>query len=487
MSNSSSAKHNNLLGLIFVGCLFAVVITGLGVWWIYDSISSHTGTSESLTIIPLELREPRVLQGESFLTRSQFYRREKLSFFQTVFGSFTFLDKRDSDKFINRQSAIGIFNFDDLKVGEYDGLDGLDVVSTNPREALFFDRQGNLKKDVGFDFPSKKVKSSWLPVELTADSVGKIQIVDIENDGVAEFFGRGDWDGSALFGNKGDLVWRFGNVEPEKLETFDVSNDPYIEDSTIADLNNDGKAEIIVGRDNDGLRAFDLATNKEIWRQEKSSVGEILDFFDADGDGKKELVEFRDVYEKEAFLLTDSTGKSFKEIKAPSEINNISFLKSADNQMTQAMCVEDGKVILVNSIGNTATELDAPLSKVARPVQNPSKIHLSTFPVRDEKNGIVAMPVEESSTLNKTESVYESKGIWAYLKTNEPKFLAVVGRFISINRSVLYVYSADGKLIYHEILPEDAETIAVLPSEKVGEPEEILVGGNQTIWRYIAK
>jgi len=55
-----------------------------------------------------------------------------------------------------------------------------------------------------------------------------------------------------------------------------------------------------------------------------------------------------------------------------------------------------------------------------------------------------------------------------------------------LNRVVLCVYSADAKLVYHEILPEDAKTVAVLPAQNPRGKEEFLIGGKTTIWRYTA-
>jgi hypothetical protein len=72
------------------------------------------------------------------------------------------------------------------------------------------------------------------------------------------------------------------------------------------------------------------------------------------------------------------------------------------------------------------------------------------------------------------------------LKEATPAFLAVVTEFAAIDRSVLYIYSTEGKLVYQEVLPEDCSSIAVLPREG-RQAQELLIGGSETVWRYNAR
>lgn len=68
------------------------------------------------------------------------------------------------------------------------------------------------------------------------------------------------------------------------------------------------------------------------------------------------------------------------------------------------------------------------------------------------------------------------------MKRDKPEYLAIVAVFIGIPRANLYIYEPNGTLVYHELLPEKAETIAVLPGENG--LEQLLVGGKDTIWKY---
>jgi hypothetical protein len=84
-------------------------------------------------------------------------------------------------------------------------------------------------------------------------------------------------------------------------------------------------------------------------------------------------------------------------------------------------------------------------------------------------------------------SVYKAKGIWVKLKKGEPENLAVITEFAAIDRSVLYIYKSSGEIIYQEVLPERCSSIAVLPETNANNPQELLIGGEQTIWRYRAR
>lgn len=115
-------------------------------------------------------------------------------------------------------------------------------------------------------------------------------------------------------------------------------------------------------------------------------------------------------------------------------------------------------------------------SKVAAPL---SKINL-------EKPRELKIPGSDEPFLFHTEEVYRARGAWVKLKKDQPKYLAVVAKFGVIDRSLLYVYDEQGKLVYHEILPEDCNAVVAFSSENEGS-EDILVGGERSVWRYAAR
>ena len=88
-------------------------------------------------------------------------------------------------------------------------------------------------------------------------------------------------------------------------------------------------------------------------------------------------------------------------------------------------------------------------------------------------------------TTDSSENIAFPEAAWVKLKEAEPKYLAIVAAYIGLPRANLYVYKPDGELVYHELLPESAKTLAVLPTDN--ETEELLIGGKNTIWKFSAK
>jgi hypothetical protein len=70
------------------------------------------------------------------------------------------------------------------------------------------------------------------------------------------------------------------------------------------------------------------------------------------------------------------------------------------------------------------------------------------------------------------------------LAPGKPDYFAVVEcQDMLSNRSVLQIFDPSGKPVYEEILPENANSLLVLPAP-ASKPETLLVGGTKTIWRY---
>lgn len=143
----------------------------------------------------------------------------------------------------------------------------------------------------------------------------------------------------------------------------------------------------------------------------------------------------------------------------------------------QFIDVSDNKLTCYDETGKKFIEAEAPLSDVR--IKTPSRPPATPI---DLGNGIRAEPGDSFG--NDTESVYQPKAVWVSLRRDKPKYLAVVASFIGIPRAHLYVYAPDGTLVYQELLPEDAETLAAIPANQ---SEEIVIGGKETIWKFTAK
>jgi hypothetical protein len=140
-------------------------------------------------------------------------------------------------------------------------------------------------------------------------------------------------------------------------------------------------------------------------------------------------------------------------------------------------------MILSDINNNILLQPAAPLSEIERKFEKPNVP--SPTPI-DLGNGMRVVPVPMGEGFGSNiEGVYQPKAVQVKLQKDKPKYLAIVAPFIGIPRAHFYVYDEKGTLVYHELLPEEAETITVLPTTTT--TEEILVGGKDTIWKFTSK
>ncbi|MCI0666062.1 MAG: hypothetical protein L0220_33825 [Acidobacteria bacterium] len=126
------------------------------------------------------------------------------------------------------------------------------------------------------------------------------------------------------------------------------------------------------------------------------------------------------------------------------------------------LAVEDGATWLTDFEGKVAARFDAPLSEISVP---PHKIPGFDIVIDSE-------------------SIYRAEGTFVRFSKAGPEYLAIVASFAGRERSLFYVYSADGKLIYQEVLPARCNAIAALPKADGKHGQALIVGGGKLIWRY---
>jgi len=465
---------------ILIGCGMLVLLVFLGIvgyaaWKAYSFFSRFGVVSEK--IIPDELREPRVLKGADFLSKTEIFKLKKLSFTETVRKGATAKDEKEKQSIISSETKKDVYGFDDIKVCADE------LIAVGRFGGYVFGLDGNLKREILFEPKARKMKFLWSEHETYSDTLHNLRIIDLENDGQCEFISEDSIDGVTFFNNQGNVAWRYGetdiNLEDVWREKSQAESDEevYVTNVSIVDLDDDGASEYIISRKNDGIRAFDLNKNEKWFQPDEYPTAEFR-LVDIDGDGTGELLEFQGGSSK---IRDKATGAVLKKLAISGGSDGILvFEDDKKKKLARLFEISENKFTLFDFNNKTVMETEAPLSEVKITIDK-SK-YPSATPIY-VGNNMVAMPQEFSGS--DRESIYEPKAILAALRKDKPKYIVVVAPFISIPRAHLYIYEPNGNLVYHELLPEKAETLAAIPAANSN--EEIIIGGKDTIWKFAAK
>lgn len=454
-------KTRNILIIIGVILLIFAGTAGYAGYKIY-SFFSGIGISRE---IPDELKEAKVLKGADFLTKTEFFKLKQEGFLTTTGKGSQIEDEKERQKFINSQSAKTIYNFADIKVFGYE------IIAAGQFGGYVFDLHGNLKREILFEPTVEKIKIGYYEQDHFQFNLDNLTIVPLEKNK----FGFSSFDsvqGVTIFDDNGNQVWTYGKEklelskiwQDEKEREKDYEKSTHILEAAVGDLDGDGVSEYIVARKSDGIRAFDRDGN-ERWFEKDDFPSARLTVIDIDGDGVNELLEIGGKSK-----IRDANGKIIRELKGGTSTGAMLFnVDSKTNRKLFIFCnTLDNKLICEDENKNPFLSGEAPRSDVPR--KNPKKIEVPGHPEMNVTDG--------------AENVYKPQAVWVNFQKDK-RFLAVAGSFIGIPRAQFYVYDAEGTLVYHELLPEDAETIAVLGA--ADGKQEILVGGKSTIWKFSAK
>lgn len=419
-----------------------LILMGLASWLFYRSFIAPIF---ALQEPPPELQEAKVILGADFLARSDFYQAGNQG---------SWLDFRNPDKLKSKLDSI-----EDLRVGELDGQPGLDIGLVGKFGMTLLDTQGQLKERITYQFATEKFKVGPFEGEREKSSFYTMRAIDIEGDGICEILGYNGMDGAIVFDHQGRVILNRGES---------VEGKPSIQEITAGDVDGDGVVEFVAGWGYEpwkGIELFDRS-GKSRWRLQEEFLPGPFEIVDYDGDGKIEIIE----KEGMSLKIRDAQGNVINNPAMPVYLWHLSLCPRPGGEgPPQNLAVREGSSWLIDLDGKNFTRFDAPLSEIKL-----QKTRRSQLPGTDE-------------FVIDTEQVFRAKGAWIKLKKDQPKFLAVIATFATIDRSLFYVYDQQSKLIYHEILPEDCNSIAVLESESGNGAEDVLVGGETTVWRYTAR
>ncbi|HEV2914111.1 MAG TPA: hypothetical protein VGX92_12595 [Pyrinomonadaceae bacterium] len=410
--------------------------------WAYNSIFAPYFNGREL---PPELREARVITGADFLSRSEFYRANKGGRWR---------DLLDPNKLKSRLDSIA-----DVSVGQLDGRPGVDIGLAGRFGLTLLDGQGKVKERITYQFEKGSIALGPVKLEREKNSFSQLRVVDIEGDGVCEILGYDGIDGAAIFNHQGRVLLSRGAYDEGSSSIYEV---------TAGDLDGDGVLEFIASWGYEpwtGMELFDRFGNSK-WRLEEEYKPGECEVVDVDGDDRAEIVE-----ESSGKLkIRDAQGKVLREVQMPVYLWHLSLCSRPDGSgPPQNLAVREGSLWLIDLDGKNFSQFAAPLSEIK--LEKPRRIIEPGIPASSE---------------DYKEQVFRAEGVWVRLKKDQPKYLAVIASFAALDRSLLYVYDEQGKLVYHEILPEDCDAIAKLPSENDSR-EDILVSGKKTVWRYAAR
>jgi hypothetical protein len=473
-----AVRFRHILIVMTVIAVAGAGLVALVVWSLFSAIDNVGHFTEA----PEDLKTARIIAGHDLVLKEEIFKLKTQGFLSIVLESITEIDEAKKQQKIQSESLKKVIGFE---TGVFDASKN-EIILAGKFGAEIMDRSGNLKREILYDLTVKKLKIGWFETTTYNQGFGDLKIVDTDRDGSYEFLGYGGLDGLAIFDNTGKGLWRYGGsdldisdvLDKEKREKASKRN-PSIRAAASGDLDGDGIEEIILTNLNDQMIALDNKGNEK-WRQADDIPGTKLWTVDLDGDGKTEIVEL--FYRRPR--IKDSNGKLIKQTEVGDKNCDAIFVTEDGKKKKLNFLGFDGnKMSVVDEDNKLVLRGDAPLSEV----KNDKKMSRAALAPKDPKdNETVEMPVLGSSYEDGDEKVHDAKAVKARLKNNEQEYLAVVADYILLDRSMFYIYSAEGKLVYAELLPESSNIILALPGENGG-IDQILVGGTHTVWRYSLK
>ena len=428
-------RSRNILIVLSSVILVLGGLSALGVYRIYKYVTRFSTPRE----LPAEIKEARVLKGADFLTKKEFFKLTREGMLKTIGKSTGIENEEGRAKYTQSQIAKDIYNFSDLKVI------GNEIVAVGEFGAFVFDLNGNPKRAIVFDLVKEKVKIGPYEKDNFQAELENIQIVQLATNFYG-FLSYGSTQGVRVFDQNGRQIWEYG-------KRADAEANSYVLEASVGDLDNDGYAEYIVAKKHDGIRAFDR-TGRELWFQPDDFPNQRLLVRDLDGDGKNELIQVS------AYVRAGLDGVSIRQLRGG--YGAILFVPDQVKGTAIQYCnVRENRMSCTYENGDEFLDGEAPLNDLKNPAPP------------DER-----YPLFYQDRL----SIFDPRAVWVTLKKDKPKYLAVIGAYIGLPRANLYIYEPNGTLVYHELLPEAAQTIAVLPGENG--LEGLLVGGKDTIWKY---
>jgi tetratricopeptide (TPR) repeat protein len=251
------------------------------------------------------------------------------------------------------------------------------------------------------------VRARWVELEDPGDGSvpWQVEVADLDGDGVHEFLNRsGNWHPAAVYAADGALRWRTPDWGVNQLAA--------------GHLDGDGRLDLVVGMNGDGLRRLDHE-GRVVWELPVGTVWDV-ELADLDADGRDEILHSAACG---GFFVRSGDGAvvSHARIDPPVPWFELTRWRSPDGGHRLAY-LRDDHVWLVRPDGSGSRSLELGVdSRLGTPALAPMRL----------ANGPAATG------------------------------LALLVDFRVFDRSLLNLYDADGALFYQEVLPWSCRALEV--------------------------
>jgi hypothetical protein len=244
--------------------------------------------------------------------------------------------------------------------------------------------------------------------------------------GAGVFLCRGMWSSDVkLFDPQGKVLWTFGGGMNG------------VDDATAGDLGSDGSDKVVVGFNGGGGIRLLRTDGKELWKQEDGNVWHV-EIAAVDENSSKVIVHSNG---RGQLTLRDASGEVLARYTPQIYLSQFSLTDWQDDpHLNKLIAAENGSIYVITMQGQTIAQLPAP------------------------GNASIAEP--------KGTSVHFSGAA----------YYASLLRHSLWNRSLLYIYDAQRKLVYNEVLDHDCDALRAVPDTKGR--GDLLLGCEGSVWRY---
>ncbi len=252
------------------------------------------------------------------------------------------------------------------------------------------------------------ISSRGLPVKFISfdKKQDNVNFIKISSQNVYGFMNRGSWCCEArVMDVSGHTLWSYGRGESG------------VDDMASGDLNDDGNPEYVVGFNGGGGIHLLNSQGKKLWEFADGNVWHV-EIADLDGSGHKKIVHSN---ARGEITVRDNQGNIISKHNPKPYFSHFSLIRWPNDSSPERFLLAGlNKIWIFDEKANPLAEFDAPFSG----------------------------------------DLGEARGV--LFKTDTKPFLATIVDYKNWHRSILYVHTLSGQLVYQEILTESCPSIAFL-------------------------